>query len=233
MGKMMSLKHLSSKNNFLYLLLSLVALLFSSAITDDFSGGVGEDLFSAVSILMLIVGIKSLHVNVALKRIVYSLAVIMGLLTLLWRLYPSHWTALLILLIFLFAFVSAFKLSVRQILFEGRVDSNKIIGSLSLYLLIGLIWTVIYIILLLFDPSAFNGIEVTEWRSLFSRVAYYSFVTLTTLGYGDISPAHHIAEFFVYMEAIVGVFYMAIFVSSLVSLRDSSLVDSKEEKKNG
>ena len=223
----MALRQLSKKNNFLYLLLSLMALLFSSAVTDDFPGGIGEDVFSLVSILMLIVGIKSLNVDLTLRRIVYTLAALMGAGTLLWHLYPSQWTALLLLLILLFAFLGAFKLAVRGILFEGKVDGNKIIGSLSLYLLLGLIWTVLYLILLTFDPTAFNGIEVTEWRSLFSRVAYYSFVTLTTLGYGEITPASHIAQFVVYMEAVVGVFYMAIFVSSLINLQGKSLEPPK------
>ncbi len=224
----MALRQIDTRNNFLYLLIALVAILFSSAIADDFPGGVGEDIFSLVSILMLIVGIKSLRREVSMQRIAYTLVAILGALTLLWRLYPSRITALLILVTFLLIFVSAFKLSVRQILFEGRVDANKMIGSLSLYLLIGLIWTVLYLILLTFDPSAFNGIEVSGWRTLFSRMAYYSFVTLTTLGYGDISPANHVAEFFAYMEAVTGVFYMAIFVSSLINLRGGSLADRKE-----
>ena len=47
----------------------------------------------------------------------------------------------------------------------------------------------------------------------------YSFVTLTTLGYGDISPVLPLARFLVYMEAIVGVFYMAILVASLIGVR--------------
>ncbi len=124
-------------------------------------------------------------------------------------------------MVLFFFFVGSFKLAVHQILFEGKVDSNKIIGSLSLYLLIGLIWTVIYLMILIFDPTAFNGIVVKEWEHLFFHVAYYSYVTLTTLGYGDISPASRIAEFFVSMEAVVGVFYMAIFVSSLINLRST------------
>jgi hypothetical protein len=218
------MEHLNEKNNFLYLLLSLMALLFSSAVSDDFPGGVGEDIFSIVSVVMIVVSIKSLHLGLTLKRIVYTLAMMMGGSTLLWSYYPNRWTLLSILLILLLSFLGAFKLAVNQILFEGRgVDANKIIGSLSLYLLLGLIWTVIYMIILLFDPTSFNGIEVDGWRTIFSRVAYYSFVTLTTLGYGDISPSSHIAEFAVYMEAITGVFYMAIFVSSLVSLRSDDI----------
>ncbi len=213
----MTLRQIDTRNNFLYLLIALVVILFSSAVADDFPGSLGEDLFSLVSLLMLIVGIKSLRYEVSIRRIAYTLVVILGGLTLLWRFYPGRITALLILVTFLLIFVSAFKLSVRQILFEGRVDANKIIGSLSLYLLIGLIWTILYLMLLTFDPSAFHGIEMNGWRTLFSRMAYYSFVTLTTLGYGDISPADHVAEFLAYMEAVTGVFYMAIFVSSLIN----------------
>ena len=52
---------------------------------------------------------------------------------------------------------------------------------------------------------------------LTSNAAYFSFVTLTTLGYGDISPLTPLAQVVVYLEAITGVFYMAIVVSSLVS----------------
>ncbi len=59
-------------------------------------------------------------------------------------------------------------------------------------------------------------------------MAYYSFVTLTTLGYGDILPKNHLAEFFAYMEAVVGVFYMAIIVATLVSLGIAK-IDKKDK----
>ena len=214
---MHKLQQINDKNNFTYLLIAISILLFSSAVSDDFPGSVGEDIFSVISVAILILGLKSLHTNINIKRIAYTLALFLGVLNLLWRIYPSKWSAVLILVLMLASFIGAFKLSVKKILFEGKVDSNKIIGSLSLYLLIGLIWTTLYMILLLFDPTSFNGIDIESWRTLFSRVAYYSFVTLTTLGYGDISPANHIAEFIVYMEAVAGVFYMAIFVSSLIN----------------
>ena len=121
-------------------------------------------------------------------------------------------------------------LAVKHVLFEGDIDENKIIGSLSLYLLIGLIWSVIYLFLLMVDPSSFSGIEINSWQESFSRVAYYSFVTLTTLGYGDILPTNHVAEFFVYIEAVFGVFYMAIIVSSLISLRLSAVQEERRGK---
>jgi voltage-gated potassium channel Kch len=68
-----------------------------------------------------------------------------------------------------------------------------------------------------YSPNAFTGMEAISWGENFSNAAYFSFVTLTTLGYGDISPVTPLAQVVVYLEAIVGVFYMAIVVSSLVS----------------
>lgn len=114
-------------------------------------------------------------------------------------------------------FFGTFKSIARQILFTGHVNSNKVIGSVALFLLLGLMWAIAYLILLEFSPEAFTGMEAISWGQNFSNAAYFSFVTLTTLGYGDISPLTPLAQVVVYLEAITGVFYMAIVVSSLVS----------------
>ena len=113
-----------------------------------------------------------------------------------------------------------------------RVNINRIVGSVSLYLLLGLIWTLIYLVLLTFDANALSGIQFGNWRESFPQVAYYSFVTLTTLGYGDILPTSHLARFFAYMEAIAGVFYMAIVVASLVSIAITESTNKKQQGEN-
>ena len=218
----MSPYSINRKNNFLYLAFSLVGILLAGAVTAQFPGTILDALFSLFLVAMILLGAKSLHTETAWRRIVYVLALFLATTVLLLRFYPSRWTLLLLYLTLLLFFVGSFKLAVRQILFEGEVDGNKIVGSLSLYLLIGLIWTTIYLCLLVFDPTAFNGIETGAWESLFFHMAYYSFVTLTTLGYGDIAPATPLAQFFVTLEAVTGVFYMAIFVSSLINLRWAS-----------
>lgn len=84
-------------------------------------------------------------------------------------------------------FFGTFKSIARQILFTGHVNSNKVIGSVALFLLLGLMWAIAYLILLEFSPEAFTGMEAISWGQNFSNAAYFSFVTLTTLGYGDIS----------------------------------------------
>jgi len=114
-------------------------------------------------------------------------------------------------------------LAARQVLFTGPIDGNKIVGAICIYLLMGLVWTLSYLFIAQAMPGAFNGLEQVIWYENFADVAYYSFVTLTTLGYGDISPVIPIARFLVYMEAIVGVFYMAILVASLIGIRTSKL----------
>lgn len=217
------MKKLTAENNFLYLCMSLISLLFSASLVQVFSNTWGEELFSFVTIIMFIVSIKSVYRDFAWKKILYVLILLLIVVNIAAKVFslPSlPYVTLGVLLVF---FIGSFRTAYKQILFEGKVDGNKIIGSLSLYLLLGLVWTTIYLIIFELDPAAFTGIDTGTWQQNFSQMAYYSFVTLTTLGYGDILPVNKVAQFFVYMEAIIGVFYMAIIVSSLISLRLASL----------
>lgn len=224
------MKSITNKNNFLYLFLSLIIFLFSAAVVVEFPGSLGEDIFSIVTLIMLAVSMKSLKTERTWTWTVYALIAIFVLFTVLGKFFGHAFYVYFILVTLLVFFIGSFATAAKQVLFVGDIDSNKIIGSLTLYLLLGLIWTMIYLLLLAMDPSAFSGVEAANWQQGFSRIAYYSFVTLTTLGYGDILPTNHIAEFFVYMEAIIGVFYMAIIVSSLISLRLSAVESEKKDK---
>ncbi|MCP4331206.1 MAG: two pore domain potassium channel family protein [Gammaproteobacteria bacterium] len=94
--------------------------------------------------------------------------------------------------------------------------------------MIGLIWALLYLFLAQTIPGAFNGLNQAVWHDNFADVAYYSFVTLTTLGYGDISPVTPMVRFLVYMEAIPGVFYMAILAASLIRVRITALHSGKD-----
>jgi hypothetical protein len=100
---------------------------------------------------------------------------------------------------------------------RSRVDTDLIYGAISAYLLIGSGFGEIYLAFAKADPQAFSGIEIT---STFDGVArslnYYSFVTLTTLGYGDITPGIHYTKVLAYTEAIVGQLYLTILVARLV-----------------
>ena len=104
----------------------------------------------------------------------------------------------------------------RQVIFAGDIEANTIAGTVAVYLLLGLIWVVLYLIALEVWPNAFNGIDYRNWNDNFGVMTYYSYVTMTTLGYGDISPAAPVPRVLAYLQAVVGTFYMAVVVASFV-----------------
>jgi len=221
------MKPVSEKNNFLYLTIGIVVLLFVGAMSDQFSGLVGHQMIQAFSVINIVVGIygfksteKWFHTGVGIV-ISVIIVVVIGVVLELMQLYYLH-------LILLFCFyLWAIWLAARQVLFSGVVDANKIVGAICIYLLMGLIWALMYLFLAQAVPGAFNGVEQLVWYDNFADVAYYSYVTLTTLGYGDISPVAPVARFLVYMEAVVGVFYMAVLVASLIGI---SISESKNHR---
>lgn len=221
------MQRVSEKNNFLYLVISLVCLLLVGAIVDQFPSKLGQHLFLSITVITLatgIIGVKSvpkwLHRGIGFIISVLIIVIVGFLLDVAGMSYLH----LLILTLF---YIWAIWLAAKQVLFSGVIDGNKIVGAICIYLLMGLIWALFYLFIAQAIPGAFNGMAQAVWYSNFSDMAYYSFVTLTTLGYGDISPVVPIAKFLVYMEAIVGVFYMAILVASLIGIRISGVQQEK------
>ncbi len=212
------MKPVSEKNNFVYLTVGIVLLLFVGAMVDQFPGAPGQHLVQAFSVINIGIGLFGFKSSrlwfLSGAGLVGSVLVVVlvGITLELLELYYLH-----LLLLFYF-YLWAIWLAMKQVLFSGTIDINKIVGAICIYLLMGLIWAMMYLFLAQAIPGAFNGIEQLVWYHNFADVAYYSFVTLTTLGYGDISPVAPVARFLVYMEAVVGVFYMAILVASLIGV---------------
>ncbi len=216
------MKHkMSEKDNFIYLLAGLTFLLFSGACVDQFMSGLGQSLVLVATIITMMSGIWSIRSTNYLFNTGLGLlfaTVIISMIVLFLDKEEYEFIHTLLLLCF---FLVTLKPAVEQALFAGQVTSNSIIGSICIFLLLGLIWAMLYLLLAEFIPDSFSGIEVTNWKQNFSDFVYFSFVTLTTLGFGDLLPVSPIARFLVYMEAVVGVFYMAIVVSSLVGAKMS------------
>ncbi len=219
---MRPVKPVSENNNFLYLIVSLVVLLLVGALVDEFRHPLGHHIFQAVTVIALagsIFGFRSsrLRINTGIGFTVSTLViVVLGVF-----LDQAGFSYLHLLVLMLF-YIWATWLAAKQVLFTGQIDRNKIVGAICIYLLVGLIWALLYLIIAQSVPGAFNGLEQVVWYENFADGTYFSFVTLTTLGYGDISPVTPVARFLVYMEAIVGVFYMAILVASLIGMRVSA-----------
>jgi len=214
-------KKITANDNFSYLLISLIFLLFSSACVDQFLSGRGQSFVITATIITMVLGIWSFRstrylFNTGLGLLIANImiSVIIMLLN------KSEFDFIHIILLLCF-FLLTLKPAMEQALFSGSITGNSIIGSICIFLLLGLIWTMLYLLVVEFIPEAFSGIEIANWRENFPDFIYFSFVTLTTLGFGEILPSAPLARFLVYMEAIVGVFYLAIVVSSLISAKIS------------
>jgi hypothetical protein len=103
---------------------------------------------------------------------------------------------------------------------KGKPAVDRIIGAVVLYLLIGVNWAVAYALIDGVHPGSFTGgtgeaLGIRHWT-------YFSFVTLTTVGYGDIVPAARVARSMAMVEALVGQLYPAVILARLVSLPQES-----------
>jgi len=108
---------------------------------------------------------------------------------------------------------------------ERQITTDVIAGAICAYFLIGLMWSSIFTILELAHPGSFK-IQQSMHAESFS-FTYYSYVTLTTLGYGDITPITPQARSFSLLEAITGQIYLATLVARLVSI---NILQSMEKK---
>lgn len=176
--------------------------------------------FPVMACLFLVVLIPALHVVLPFKAFVYLMSlgvfgVFLRILVYL-NIFPNEIEKAVI--IFTDGSIAIFLLLVVIILIK-RMSSRKVVtadtikGGISVYFLIGMLWTFLYQILLLIDPNALSHVT-EEMVDCF----YYSFATLTTLGPGDISPTSVHAKFLAILEAFAGQVYLAIFVAQLIGL---------------
>lgn len=127
-------------------------------------------------------------------------------------------------LIFLLIAIFSIIRLVRQ---YKTIDSNIIVGALCIYIMFALAWGLLYTLVELIVPESFEGrllhpedkTDLDRTNSIFTSLIYYSVVTITTLGFGDIYPASHLARSLTSLEVLFGVFYLGTLISTLIGLR--------------
>ncbi|QBY04852.1 two pore domain potassium channel family protein [Thalassotalea sp. HSM 43] len=222
---------MTDKDNFIYLTWSLALLLFAVTIVQNSVDPAWQRLVQSATVLTLLLAVWGVQKRDKRRFVLPVLIIAFSVGGNLFDDNSENYFHLFLLLVFLV--LTAFK-TAKQVLFSGEVTGNTILGSICLYVLFGLIWAVLYTLLEILFGNAFTGIgDSTSWHQLLPDFIYFSFVTITTLGYGDISPIVPITRFFVYLEAIIGQFYIAILVASLVGSRLSSVQEPKSNKPEG
>jgi hypothetical protein len=109
---------------------------------------------------------------------------------------------------------------------KQEITSNVIYGAIVVYLLIAIMWAFVFSVLENIHPGSFavGEDQIEAGRSLF---IYYSFVTITTLGYGDITPVTAPANSFSFLEAVTGQIYLVVLVARLVGIHIAQSMDRK------
>src|SRR5260221_10615034 len=122
----------------------------------------------------------------------------------------------------------------RFIVRAPRVDFEVLCAGIATYLMLGLFWSFAYILVDRLIPSSFVftvGPDSSHSMNDFNAI-YFSFTTLSTVGYGDIVPVSRVARMLAMVEAVFGMFYVTLLIARLVSLYsfNSSLMAGNSEK---
>lgn len=100
----------------------------------------------------------------------------------------------------------------------GPITAARLYTSVSLYLILGMVWFAVYRLIDVLHPGSFMVTGVISTHPMpRSTLLYLSLVTLTTVGYGDVVPVTPLARILAVMEAAAGVLYVAITIARLVS----------------
>ena len=213
----------SFHNLLVWLLLYLVAGPF---LTGRYANTV---LSLAISLVLLF---AAYTINTKSKLFKYSIGLMGFTLILYWMdifnvIIISRITSRIIMAFYLGILIYAFT---RYVLTARRVTSQLISAALCLYLILGTFWGIIYDITYILAPGSYKGHLLANCHALtetFQHFQYFSFVTLTTLGYGDILPQTRGAAALCQAEAIIGQFFMAVLVARLVGIQVSQKFTSE------
>ncbi len=217
-------------NNFSFLLVALLVFLIGVPIAVEIQL-VSVEIIRAISFsALLAIGLWSLRSSGRAFSAAAAFVVIGIVLNMLFvynKQVVFHFGSSMALLAFLFL---ATVIAMKQIAAGNNISSNRIVGAICVYLMLGVIWALSYGLLEAAIPGSFGGLaeDAASW-SWNPDWVYFSFVTLTTLGYGDILPLTIFARTLAFFEAIVGQFYLAVLVAGLVG---AYLAEKQEQVSN-
>jgi len=120
---------------------------------------------------------------------------------------------------------------IKSVFVTDEVTTDRIVGSVCIYLLIGMFFAFVYSGISIIDPASFDfGGSTTYKIEEFRDYIYFSYTTLTTTGFGDMLPMKPITRILAALEAITGSVYLVIMVASLVGMHVSQSINKKRQR---
>ena len=205
------------QNKFNHLLMTQIVILLSYPILHQF-----DNLFPVISLMFLLAIAPALWVGLSRGwfTVVISVGVVAFLFNMILRYGKVEFSnAGILVLLFLYGlfYFLAIAILMGKISSKTTISSDTVKGGISIYILLGFFWAILYMILLRLDPDALTNISSNEETAGFDCY-YYSFTTLTTLGYGDIVPVAKYARILAILESVTGPVYLAIFVAQIIGM---------------
>ena len=182
---------------------------------------VGLFLFQALAVagLLSIISGALLISSHPITFALLSIAFVANLVVFLLRLYhPWQYNLHLLTGAWLIISVTLGSVVARAVFSVGQINYHRIVGAVLLYLLIAVIFATLFALVGLSIPDFFKGIAFKDDLALANSLFYFSFVTLTSTGYGDVVPIHPLARSLCNMECIIGQLYPATILARLVTL---------------
>jgi hypothetical protein len=200
------------------LLVALVLLIVMTPLFEEFAVG---DLIEALMVTLVLV---TAVIAVGGKRSALIVAALLLVPALIERwlsyVYPQSFHPC-VFFAFGIAFMAlvAFKL-LGYVLRSIQIDTDVLCAAIAVYLLLGLIWAFAYALLAQLSPNSFAFAVNPHSSGRMDRfnAFYFSFVTLSTVGFGDVTPVSKAARTLAVMEAVTGTFYVAILIARLVAM---------------
>ena len=206
------------KERFLGLLIFIVAMIIIGPLFEEFVG-----LSILIDILWSAILVSAIYAVSQKKRhILIAVLLALPMLGSIWTKYFVQYKALIVFgslcgaAFFLFAII-------QMLIFiydHKEVTRDLIVGAAVVYLFMALMWTFIFVVVETLHPGSFNLPEGQNLEAT-RHFLYYSFVTLTTLGYGDITPITPLARSLCILEAVIGQLYLVVQVAWLVGVHVS------------
>jgi hypothetical protein len=219
-GYVKKLIHFRRKySDWLLTLLTVLMLLLMFVIIPLQAAGVAS--FQGVGLLALLATIAGAMV-ISINRLAFtvmSIAFVTNVIVIIFRSYQaSPYDLYVAASCWLIITLTLALVVARAVFGRGRITQHRIVGAVLLYLLIALAFIMLFSFVGLSFDNAFNGLTFEYNSALASRLLYFSFVTLTSTGYGDIVPIHPLARSLCNLESIIGQLYPAILLARLVTL---------------
>ena len=203
---------------FLVLLILILFMLVLTPFLDDFvSTRILMDVFLTAIFIAIISAIRSNRVQTMIASVL-ALPLIIAT----WSIYFIEYTGIgLLTKVFGALFFGYAAVNISRIIAKSeKVTKDIIFAAIVAYLLIALMWAFLYMMLEMVYPGSFSFPDKEYWGETM-QFEYFSFVTITTLGYGDITPITDKASALALIEAVVGQIYLVVLVAWLVGMHVS------------